>query len=168
VIPVASVVGAVVTYLAVGDRMLATCAPGCHARFWRGVAFFIGHSLGPLCALLCCCCCRARAIDAFHGVAAGVLKRLADLEEHHVKSEAAKRKLASSAPRAAAAEEAPLPAVTNPLFHTLQATSEWEQCGPDEDGDVWYVRVGTEETCWDLPEGGVLVARNAEVSQQAS
>jgi hypothetical protein len=157
-IPVVSVIGGFVTYLAVGDRLLASCAPSCHARWWRGVAFFIGHTLGPLCALLCCCCCRARAVDTFHGIAAGVLKRLADLEEHRVKSEAAKSKLKlTSVPAAAAAGEAPLPAVVNPLLYNVKAT-EWVQRGPDAEGDVWFQRLGGEETCWELPINGVLVA----------
>jgi hypothetical protein len=46
----------------------------------------------------------------------------------------------------------------NPLLHAAQAT-EWVQRGPDADGDVWFQRVGSEETCWELPEGGVLVAQ---------
>ncbi len=128
------------------------------------MAFFIGHTLGPLCALVCCCCCRAYAVDTFQGVAAGVLKRLSDLEEHRVKSAAEKSKLKLvSVPAAvrvgggAVGEEAPLPAEVNPLFHPARAT-EWVQCGPDAEGHVWFQRVGGEETCWTLPEGAVLLA----------
>ncbi len=156
VVPVLSVVGAVVTYLAVGDRALAACAPGCHASFWRTLAFFIGHTLGPLCALTCCCCCRARARDAFDGVAAGVLKRLADLDEDRRKSAAAITQLKLTAAPACASGEAPLPATANPL-HAAPAPERTQWARHTDGVDVWFSQVGGTEVVWDLPEHGDVV-----------
>ena len=161
VIPALSVVGAIVTYLAVGDRALAACAPGCHASFWRALAFFVGHTLGPLCALACCCCCHARARDAFDGVAAGVLKRLADLEEDRRKSAAARSQLKLTAAPVAAVEEAPLRATANPL-HAPPAAGAAEEARTQwvrycDGADTWYVEVGGADAVWELPEHGDVV-----------
>ena len=165
VVPVLSVRGAVVTYLAVGDRALAACAPGCHASFWRALAFFVGHTLGPLCALTCCCCCRARARDTFDGVAAGVLKRLADLEEDRRKSAAARSQLKLTAAPAPAVGEGPLHATANPLHAPHGGAGAPPAAAPrtqgvrhtDGEGDVWYVEVGGAEAVWELPEHGDVV-----------
>lgn len=95
VIPVVSVVGGVVTYVAVGDRVIAAIAPVAHGNAWHGVALFITIFLAPLLAM-CFFCCRASVKSAVEGFAAGILTRLADMEESRRKSAAARRKLASS------------------------------------------------------------------------
>ena len=38
--------------------------------------------------------------------------------------------------------------------------TRWLEYTDKSNGDVWYVREGTEETDWTLPEGGVVIARH--------
>lgn len=91
-IPLVSIIGGVLTYLAVGDRVFSSCAPATHGRVWRGVAYFIGHTLlAPVACL--CLCCAGSARGAMEGVAAGILKRLGDMEEDRKKAGVARSKL---------------------------------------------------------------------------
>jgi len=100
-------------------------------------------------------------------VAAGILKRLADLEESREKSLAARRTLKLTAlPTTASAEVslAPNPLYTAGALHDEQNQSPavgdspphvyWER---NTDGtDVWFTNIETGRAEWDLPEGAVL------------
>jgi len=96
-IPALSVVGALATYLAVGDRLVAACAPQLHARAWRALAGFASGSAAP-CLRRACGAGAASAAEAF---AAGVVKRLADLAEDRDKHARAAATLKLTRPRGA-------------------------------------------------------------------
>jgi hypothetical protein len=154
IVPALSILGAIFTYLAVGDRLFAFCAPRLHARAWRGAASVV-RSMTPTVTLVCCCCCRARAAAALDGIAVGVLKRLADMEE-----ERRKMALAHKAFRAPATDT-----TTNPLYAAACSGAAspaadaaalggaWTR--HSDESDVWYSR--GDEVVWELPEGATLV-----------
>lgn len=164
IVPALSILGAIFTYLAVGDRLFAFCAPRAHARVWRGAASGV-RSLTPALALFCCCCCRARATAALDGIAVGLLKRLADMEEERRKMALAQKAFrAPAADGGAASAPAAAAATTNPLYAAgrgggAAALAEDAAGGAwtrhSDESDVWYSR--GEEVVWALPEGAVLV-----------
>jgi hypothetical protein len=106
-------VGAIVTYLAVGDRVVAFLFPDFHSRTWTAAATFVAGPVAPL-FNKCCCCCRARASTFAVSFAASILKRLHDMAENrerHAKTTAA---LSSQAPAAVCASESQSPSLQAP------------------------------------------------------
>ncbi len=162
VIPVASVVGAVVTYAAVGDRLLAGCFPSAHRAAWHWVAVFLATAVAP-CVGVCFLCCRAKAHAAVEGAAAALLARLDLMDDARKKAAVARRKLASSTATdfPAEAEENenagvnPLRKAREPALATSGSpkndaaddASQWQRRS-DEAGDVWYVHAVTGESSW--------------------
>ena len=115
-IPLLSVLGALATYVTVGDRLLGACAPALHARLWQGAAGWMAHTAAPACRRSRCCPARGAAL--LESAAAGILKGLADLAEARRKTALAQKTL-TRAPAAgggggggaaAAALEAPVAA----------------------------------------------------------
>jgi hypothetical protein len=180
VIPIASVVGAIFTYLVVGDRLVGSMFPACHGRAWRGVAHLCAHRAAPTAAALCCCC-RASAAAAVEMFAAGILKRLGDMEVERKKAAVAhsKLKLVLQAP-AAAAEGAGDAVGSELMVNPLRAArlrgapkERWARRQDEATGDVWYAR--GEETVWEVPdgeeveeEGGAEAGAAAEVAAKAA
>jgi hypothetical protein len=58
------------------------------------------------------------------------------------------------------ADEGKGDATANPTQVSVDVETRWLEYHDKSNGDVWYVREGTEETDWTLPEGGVVVARH--------
>ena len=105
--------------------MFASCAPALHGRIWRGAAQGI-YTSAPLLAGLLCFCCRGTVISALESTAAGILKRLADMEAERNKSEAARKKLKMvQAPSGEEemGEEEKVAVIHNPILATAPATS---------------------------------------------
>ena len=107
-------VGAVLTYVAVGDRMFAACAPAAHGGMWRGVAGFLAKTLAPFFVAACCLACLGRRLKGLLEVqAVGILRRLEDMEEERKKAHKAHSALVAP-PREPQAEEGPI-SVVSPL-----------------------------------------------------
>ena len=87
-------------------------------------------------------------------MAAGILKRLADMDENREKNLAAKSKLKLTVAPAQPVIEEPL-SIANPLASVKKlAPTFWIRKSDGE--DVWFVNISTGESQWTLPEGGVL------------
>lgn len=91
-LPAFSLIGVIITYLFVGDRLFASANPALHSRLWHGIIDLLTYRIAPLFGL----CCGSRASTAITGIATGILKRLNDLIDDIRKHKHAAKTLHSS------------------------------------------------------------------------